>query len=209
MWIVKNSLRATLSLKGLGVTISPGAEFDLDAVGRDTAEHSPQVAVAFEEGYLKNVFKAAREAAVPGAPAAKAPDLSGLVTSADFEKFKTQFLDELRAQLPALQKLDKLDSLPTGANNVDLKTELASLRKGIADEMKTAADELKQIARDKIASEKRRILSDQSLSEADMKARLSFLDEQERTLVRNFETVGRKEEGDGGAVANADLLANL
>ena len=66
--------------------------------------------MAIEEGYLANVFKAPREAGAPGAPA-KAQDLSGLVTSADFEKFKTQFLDELKAQLPALQKLERLDKL--------------------------------------------------------------------------------------------------
>src|SRR3954467_10460848 len=111
MWIVKNSLRATLSLRGLGVQIASGAEFDLDVVGRDTAEQSPQVAVAIEEGYLANVFKAPREAAQPAAPAAAPaappPDLSGLVTSKDFEAFKNQFLTELRGQLPALAKLDK------------------------------------------------------------------------------------------------------
>src|ERR1700722_13669060 len=108
MWIVKNSLRATISLRGLGVSIPAGSEFDLDTVGRDTAELSPQVVVAIEEGYLKNVFKAPREAApaTPAAPQA-APDLSGLVTSKDFDAFKQQFLTELRAQLPALQKLDK------------------------------------------------------------------------------------------------------
>src|SRR5262249_50873154 len=109
MWIVKNSLRATLTLRGIGVSISPGEEFDLDAIGRDPAEHSPQVAVAFEEGYLQNVFKAPRDGSAQAAPAARAPDLSGLVTSADFEKFKAQFLDELRTQLPALQKLEVLD----------------------------------------------------------------------------------------------------
>ena len=127
MWIVKNSLRATVSLKGLGVSIAPGAEFDLDAVGRDTAEHSPQVAVAIEEGYLANVFKAPREASGI-APTAKLPDLTNLVTSADFERFKTQFLDELRTQLPALQRLEKLQSQP----GVDVRAELESFRKSIA-----------------------------------------------------------------------------
>ena len=68
MWIVKNSLRATLAFRGLGVSIPAGAEFDLDAIGRDTAEQSPQVVVALEEGYLQNVFKAAREATEPLLP---------------------------------------------------------------------------------------------------------------------------------------------
>jgi hypothetical protein len=211
MWIVKNSLRATLSLRGLGVTIPAGAEYDLDAVGRDTAEQSPQVAVAIEEGYLKNVFKAAREGGpAPGpAPAAAAPDLSGLVTSKDFESFKQQFLTELRNQLPALQKLEKLDQLSHQAPpTVDLKDQLDGLRKSIADDVRQATDEIKQVARDKILQEKRKILSDQSLTEAEMKLRVAFLEEKERELEKNFETVGHQVEGqDGDVMDKADLLS--
>jgi len=213
MWIVKNSLRATLSLRGLGVSIPSGAEFDLDAVGRDTAEHSPQVAVAIEEGYLANVFKAPREAA-PAAPAPAAsappPDLSGLVTSKDFEAFKHQFLTELRGQLPALQKLDKLDQLQTGAHQpgIDFKGELEGFRKSISEDVKAAADEIKQVARDKILAEKRKILADQNLSEAEMKLRIAFLEEKERELETNFESVGHKVEGqDGDVMDKADLLS--
>lgn len=213
MWIVKNSLRATLSLRGLGVQIPAGAEFDLDAVGRDTAEQSPQVAVAIEEGYLANVFKAPREAApaAPAAPAGPAPDLSGLVTSKDFESFKSQFLTELRNQLPALQKLDKLDQLQTGAHpapGVDLKDQLEGFRKSIAEDVKAAADEIKQVARDKILAEKRKILADQNLTEAEMKLRIAFLEEKERELAKNFETVGHQVEGqDGDVMDKADLLS--
>ena len=216
MWIVKNSLRATVSLRGLGVSIPAGAEFDLDAVGRDTAEQSPQVAVAIEEGYLKNVFKAPREAAPPssgGSTTTIAPaDLSGLVTSKDFEAFKSQFLTELRSQLPALQKLDKLDQLQTGAHaaaaGADLKDQLEGFRKSIADDVKAAADEIKQVARDKILAEKRKILADQNLTEAEMKLRIAFLEEKERELETNFESVGHKVEGqDGDVMDKADLLS--
>lgn len=212
MWIVKNSLRATLSLRGLGVQIGSGAEFDLDAVGRDTAEQSPQVAVAIEEGYLTNVFKAPREAAhAAPAPAAPPQDLSGLVTSKDFEAFKNQFLTELRGQLPALAKLDKLDQMQTGAHQgpgMDLKGELEGFRKSISEDMRAAADEIKQVARDKILNEKRKILSDQNLTEAEMKLRISFLEEKERELLSNFETVGHKVEGqDGDVMDKADLLS--
>ncbi len=211
MWIVKNSLRATLSLRGLGVSIAAGEEFDLDALGRDTAEHSPQVAVAFEEGYLANVFKAPRDSLVP--QPSRSPDLTGLVTSADFEKFKAQFLEELRAQLPALQKLEKLEKLDklgeqqTGA--VDLKAELDAFRKGIASDVREVVTDIK-VAREKIEEEKRRILADSSLSEAEIKARLSFLDEKERELEKNFETIGRQiERNDGDIMDKADLLADL
>jgi hypothetical protein len=210
MWIVKNSLRATLSFRGLGVQIPAGAEFDLDAIGRDTAEQSPQVVVALEEGYLQNVFKAAREAThnttainmVPG------PDLSGLVTSKDFESFKQQFLTELRNQLPALQKLDKLDTLGEARTGVDIKSELEGFRKSLAEDVKQAADEIKQVARDKILQEKRKILSDQSLTEAEMKLRIAFLEEKEHELEKNFESVGRQVEStDGDVMDKADLLS--
>ncbi len=210
MWIVKNSLRATLSFRGLGVQIPSGAEFDLDAIGRDTAEQSPQVVVALEEGYLQNVFKAAREAthnttAINMAPA---PDLSGLVTSKDFESFKQQFLTELRNQLPALQKLDKLDTLGEAQTGVNLKTELEGFRKSLVEDVKQATDEIKQVARDRILQEKRKILSDQSLSEAEMKLRIAFLEEKEHELEKNFESVGRQvESSDGDVMDKADLLS--
>jgi hypothetical protein len=213
MWIVKNSLRATLSLRGLGVQIPSGAEFDLDAVGRDTAEQSPQVAVAIEEGYLTNVFKAPREAApAPApAPAAPPPDLSGLVTSKDFEAFKNQFLTELRGQLPALQKLDKLDQLQTGVQagmNADIKDQLEGFRKSLSDDVRAAADEIKAVARDKILAEKRKILADQNLTEAEMKLRIAFLEEKERELETNFDSVGHQVEGqDGDVMDKADLLS--
>lgn len=208
MWIVKNSLRATLSLRGLGVSIPAGSEFDLDAVGRDTAEQSPQVVVALEEGYLQNVFKAARDGNATTTIVGQAPDLSGLVTSKDFESFKQQFLTELRNQLPALQKLDKLDAMSSGTTGVDLKSELEGFRKSISEDVKQAADEIKAVARDKILQEKRKILSDQSLSEAEMKLRIAFLEEKERELEKNFESVGHKVEGqDGDVMDKADLLS--
>jgi hypothetical protein len=199
MWIVKNSLRATITLRGLGIQIPAGSEFDLDAIGRDTAEKAPQVAVAIEEGYLKNVFKAPREAGQPQSAPAAPPDLSGLVTSKDFESFKTQFMDELKSKLPAALQ---------GINSDGLKTELEGFRKSIADDVKAAADEIKQVARDKILSEKRRILADQNLTEAEMKLRIAFLEEKERELEKNFDTIGQKIEGaDGDVMDKADLLS--
>lgn len=218
MWIVKNSLRATLSLKGLGVSIAPGEEFDLDAIGRDQAEHSPQVVVAFEEGYLKNVHKAPREGAGTGSQPTLAPDqLKGLVTSADFEKFKAQFLDELKKQLPALQKLEQLDNLKKldGINTAstgavpNLKEELEGFRKAIAGDVREVLNEV-QAAKERIEAEKRKILADASLSEAEIRARLSFLDDKERELTKNFDTVGRRVEAtDGDVQDKADLLSEL
>ena len=68
---------------------------------------------------------------------------------------------------------------------MDVRAELESFRKSIASDMKSATNDIKQVARDKILNEKRRILSDASLSEAEMKARIAFLDEKERELVKN------------------------
>jgi hypothetical protein len=159
------------------------------------------------------VHKAAREASPAAAPAAApAPDLTGLVTSKDFEAFKNQFMNELKAQLPALQKLDKLDNLQQGQTGVgvDLKAELESFRKNVAADVKEAADDIKKIAKDKINAEKLRIMQDNNLSEAEMKARLAFLDAQERAINQNFETVGRQvESADGDVMDKADLLSNL
>jgi hypothetical protein len=57
-WIVRNLLRGTLTFRGLGLSIPPKAQLDLDEMlGRDRAERSNQVLVAFEEGYLQTVRK--------------------------------------------------------------------------------------------------------------------------------------------------------
>ena len=67
-----------------------------------------------------------------------------------------------------------------------------------------------KLVRDRFASVRGRIEDDGSLSDAEIKARMAFLDEQERELMKNFETVGRQVESDGGDVMDkADLLANL
>ncbi|MHC4829804.1 MAG: hypothetical protein ACYTFT_05535, partial [Planctomycetota bacterium] len=58
MWIVQNTLRGTLTLRGLGVSIAPRGEIDLDeTLGRRRAERSNQVIVAFEEGYMETIRK--------------------------------------------------------------------------------------------------------------------------------------------------------
>lgn len=215
MWIVKNELRATVTLRGLGVSIEAGEEFDLDAIGRETAEKSPQVLVALEEGYISNVYKEPSAPQAPptaAAPAAEVP--KNLLTTGEFqerlEQFKQQFLTELKSRLPALEKLDKLDlleSAPTGA--IDLRLELDNVRKAIASDMRTVVGEV-EAARGRIEEEKRRVLADASLSESEIRARVAFLEEKERELAKNFETVGRTVEAtDGDVMDKADLLSNL
>ena len=210
MWIVKNKLRATLTLRGLGVSIASGSEFDLDAIGRTTAETSPQVAVAFEEGYLENVFKQAGAAGPASSPAHQTT--KDLLTAGEFnerlELFKAQFLNELKRQIPGLEKLEKLE-IGQAKESVDLKAELENVRKAIASDMREVVGDIK-VAREKIEAEKRRILSDASLSQHEIKARIAFLEEKERELGKIFESVGRTVEmSDGDVQDKADLLADL
>lgn len=202
MWIVKNTLRATIKLRGLDVEIPSGEEFDLDTLGRNEAEGSNQVVVAFEEGWFENVYKAsaldARETDFALEPLQEGKRERG-VTQKHFDDrmaaFKAEMLEQMRSQ-----------SEPVAAA---ADGNLEAVRSAMSDDMKALTDELK-LVRTKFASVKGRIQDDPSLSEAEVKARLAFLDEQERELMKNFETVGKQVEDEGGDVMNnADLLSNL
>lgn len=57
MWIVKNELKGIVKFPSLGLEIPPGAESDLDSLGRDRAEASAQLKLALESGYLSTVRK--------------------------------------------------------------------------------------------------------------------------------------------------------
>jgi hypothetical protein len=195
-------------MKGLGVSIAAGEEFDLDAIGRESAEKSPQVVVAFEEGYLSNVFK---QPGVQGKGTAPSEPQKGLLTTDEFherlESFKKQFLDELKG-LHKLDKLDLLEAAPKGGS-IDMKAELAEMRKAITSDVRGVLSEM-SVAKEKIEAEKRRILADANLSQSEIKARLAFLEEKERELEKNFETVGRTvERNDGDVMDKADLLSGL
>lgn len=202
MWIVKNNLKATLRFRGLDVSIPAGEEFDLDSMGRGDAEDSNQVQVAFEEGYLENVYKApASQEAEPllvdtSHSSTTQIGISAVQFDSRLSSFKDEFLSELRAQLPSLASSDSA-------------TALEEVREAISKDMQELVGELK-LVRDRFASVKGRIQDDPSLSEAEVKARLAFLEEQERELLKNFETVGKQVEHDDGDVMDkADLLANL
>ena len=84
------------------------------------------------------------------------------------------------------------------------------MRAAISQDMQELVGELK-LVRERFASVKGRIKEDSSLSQAEVKARLAFLEEQERELLKNFETVGRQVESDddGDVMDMADLLSNL
>jgi hypothetical protein len=171
MWIVRNLLRGTLTLRGLGISIPAKGELDLDlALGRERAERSNQVLVAFEEGYLQTVRK----------------DAGGPEPS-----------EQLEARLEAFKE--------------QLSRELGGLRASLAGDVRDMLAGLK-VAKLKLNEEKERVLVDTTLSDAEVRARLAFLDEQERELEKNFSEIGRKRSGSpvaGNVVANADLLAGI
>jgi hypothetical protein len=174
MWKVRNLLRGTLTFRGLGISIPPKGEVDLDALlGRERAERSNQVLVAFEEGYLQTVLKPSGD----GAPA-----MDG---------------GALEARLAAFKE--------------SLSEELGVLRTSLAGDVRDMLANLK-VARAKLHEEKERILVDATLSDAEVRARLAYLDEKEQELEKNFSELGRKKSGSpvgGSVVANADLLSSI
>lgn len=204
-WIVKNTLKATLSFRGLDLAIAAGDEFDLDTrPGRNAAEGSDQVVVAFEEGYLRNVYKEPQPSQPEEpTPLSAGPQISAGMTQAQVDaslnSFKEQVLSELRAQLSGVS-----------ANSESAtSSQLEDVRSAISNDMQELVGELK-LVRDRFASVRGRIQEDESLSDAEIRARMAFLEEQERELMKNFETVGREVESeDGDVMDKADLLANL
>lgn len=57
MWIVANQLKGVLKFPGLGIELAPEKNVDLDTLGREKAEASGQLKLAFDQGYLKTVRK--------------------------------------------------------------------------------------------------------------------------------------------------------
>jgi hypothetical protein len=90
-----------------------------------------------------------------------------------------------------------------------LQEELSALRASLAGDVRGMLDGL-QLAKAKIREQKGRVLEDHSLSDAEIRARLATLDEEERALEKNFSELGRKRTKEGGGVAEkADLLASM
>lgn len=201
MWIVRNTLKATVTLRGLDVSIPAGDQFDLDSIGRDRAEGSNQIQVAFEEGYFENVFKGARgEQAAPrdGGARSPIPGLSAAHFDSSLAAFKQEVLRELRAQLP-------------GGLTSEREDQLAEMRAALSKDMQEVVGELKLI-RTRFEDARGRVKDDTSLSDAEVRARLAFLEEQEQRLLKNFETIGRQvevEQDDSDVMNKADLLADL
>lgn len=202
-WIVRNLLRGTLTFRGLDISIPPKGQLDLDErLGRDRAETSNQVLVAFEEGYLQTVFK--DQSGLPGTQGATGITDEQLVAS--LESFKRSVLAEIRAAIPGQPALPAPGPAAATAAGVD------ELKAAIAD-VKDALGHLR-VVKLKLREEKERVVLDTSLSEVEIRARLAFLEEKERELEKNFAEIGRKsgrKDVPQGAsvVEKADLLSSI
>ncbi len=217
MWIVRNLLRGTLTFRGIGISIAPKGEYDLDALGRARAEGSNQIAVAFEEGYLANVFKDSMPGGGTGEP---------LLTDRRFdeglERFKASILGEIRTAVTggvagAVSAVGAGAGASDPGGRFDVKQGLVELRSSLSNDVRDMLAGLK-VAKLRLREEKERVLVDATLSEAEIKARLAFLEEKEREVEKNFHEIGRKTKGeavatgrDGGAsvLEKADLLSSI
>lgn len=57
MWIVKNELKGRVRFPGLNLEFPPEGELDIDLIGRDRAEESLPLKMAFENQYLRTIRK--------------------------------------------------------------------------------------------------------------------------------------------------------
>ena len=187
MWIVKNVLRGSLRFADLDLVIPPRAEIDLDRLlGRDRAESASSIKIALDEGYLQNVHKEmpVRESVSPRQ------------LTQQLEAFKSSILSEMRASLPNL------------LSGEEIKSELGQLHDSVLGGVRELLDKV----RVRLREEKARVAEDRTLTDAEVRARLAFLEEKERELDANFERLGHEAEPDAGPsqlAHNAELLGGI
>src|SRR5262245_40068616 len=187
MWIVKNVLRGSLRFADLDLVIPPRAAIELERLlGRDRAESAASIKIALDEGYLQNVHKEtpARESVSPRQ------------LTQQLEAFKTAILGEMRA------------SLPTLLSGEEIKSELGQLHDSVLGGVRELLDKV----RVRLREEKARVVEDRTLTDAEVRARLAFLEEKERELDANFERLGHEAESAAGPsqlAHNAELLGGI
>jgi hypothetical protein len=230
MWIVKNVLRGSIAIEDLRIKIPAKDYFDLDKVGRDRAEASKQLKLALEEGYLQNVKKqdpGANEAVIVKEETrseikTRIEELRQVILNAPDKETVLKAIGELRGLLAGNEKEEK-----TG-----LKREVLDLRKAILEERQRSQTVLTQFNdfRDTLLKEFKGLLSGLvaagprmggggegdggvgervRLTEVEVKARLKLLEQREKELQANFESIGKKTEGDAGTQGIADLLTDI
>jgi hypothetical protein len=191
MWIVRNTLKGALYVEDLDIQIPAKEEFDLDVVGRETAERSNHLRVALAEGYLQTVKRSG-----PGSEyRAEVPE------------------DDLRREIALLKQaiLDELghhdaapESTPSPSTGGDTMRREKKLRRVINEREEEfrgdiyedlyrfrdeLMDELKGLIR-KVSPEN----ADDSYTDAELKARIAMLEEKEREIQASRGAAGRREE---------------
>ncbi len=209
MWIVKNMLKATLLLQDLQVKIAAGDYFDVDTVGREKADESMSLALAFEEGYLQNVKK-------EGADGEKSltPGAAALQANQEQDSIAKQ-LAELRQLVAQQQQPQQVPAEAASGNNnlaAEMKEAMSSMAQELAGSLREQMSQLAQ-QRQAVVAEKQEIMASSQMDESEMQARLAMLDNKEAELQTNLEELGRhignRSEGEGDASAMADLLDDL
>jgi hypothetical protein len=220
MWIIKNKLRALLRIEGTQLSIPPEAELDLDRYGRAEMESLLPLAVAFEEGYIENVFKEAAPQ-IPAALHSEQLNRQSFDITSQLDEFKRSILDEIRrSSLPQGRGVDDsvlkaLFGEHMGAVQEELKSSMLGMRgmmDGVVDGMKDGLTDLKKQLEQKLVAQRAAISSNPNLSDAEIRARLAFIEETERTLRTNFDRLGHVVEGEdvsSDVLGNADLLADI
>lgn len=110
-----------------------------------------------------------------------------------------------------LQTVRKDDGAPLGyvpASNLVTTAALESFRATLREDFRGLLETF-QVARVRLKEEREKLLVDTSLSDAEIKARLACLDEQERELEKNFKEIGRKSSNHGSVAEKADLLSTM
>ena len=225
MWIVKNMLKATVLLQDLQVKIAAGDYFDLDTVGRDRANESISLSLAFEEGYLQNIKKEGAEAEVSLTPGAAAMQATMANDSISHQLAELRQLIAAQQQQAAMQqammatRMSQAPMEPAHTGNsgggslaAEMKQAMSTMAQELAGSLRDQMAELSQ-QRQAVVAERREIMSSGKMDDAEMRARLAMLANKEAELKTNLDeidrTIGHKTEGGGDAAAIADLLGDI
>jgi hypothetical protein len=204
MWIVRNKLRATIKIEGTDIEIGPDQEVDLDVHGRETMDELLPLAVAIEEGYLENVFKESRQDSSSATqPSGVASGITSAEINSHLEEFKRSILKELKQSIPT-QNSEPMVSALLGQQIGAVQEELRAGVKGVLESL--------EAVQSRLSKERASVTANPNLSPAEIKARLAFIEETERTIQTNFDKVGQEIEGESGSsdvIDHADLLSNI
>ncbi|MGE3852883.1 MAG: hypothetical protein AB7K09_14160 [Planctomycetota bacterium] len=233
MWIVKNLLKGTLLVEDLKLKIAAGDYFDLDAVGREKADESVSLGVAFQEGYLQTIKKEGASHEDARRPTGiSLPGLSSDDVARQLAEMRQllQQQQQIQAQQQQMAAAAQANQMQTAAANAQQQQQGgggggglglgAEIREAFgamtAELVGGIKEQMDRLASQRVAIQGERtevIQSAKNMSEAEVRARLALLDSKENELKTNMEDLdrafGAQTEGDGAAASMADLLDDL